>query len=282
MEQLQTLPAKLPPEESEGGSRNMDKSYEIGTTRELVDRHIERHGQDYGGRDYSDMYITAAMLAEIGGYSKEKARKALKYFSKRGILVEVIRNGRESYYALSSEYTGRDSDTVKSRVEAVDTVKDLLNSAQTGISRQRYWELFDERVEDSDVLEASGEWKGHYYKIPKDGPHLSFHTKLKRQDVSVSFVIGEIDGAERIYDYLKSKSRAIESELGYEVEWLGPEDSLTSEYARITDHHPDEDTFGNISESPDEYLDWLLERGEDFERAFDPHFEDAVIEIFQG
>lgn len=280
----QNAPAKIPRRDSTPASRNSEATFEVGTARDLVDTHIEVEGTDYDGRDYRDMFITAPMLAEIVGCSTEAARQRLKHFHKHGILQQITERGRETYYELDSRFTGRDRETVTSRSGAVDTVKELFATAQEGIPRDRFWELFEERLGESDVLDPAGEADDkHWYRIQlASSAHLSFHTKKRERDVSVNLVIETDPESSATYDYLVSKRTEIEDALGYEVEWCGPDDegSLETEYARICYHHPDEETYRIVSESPETYLDWLVEHGERFTQAFSTPLNEAVTASF--
>lgn len=280
----QNAPAKILPRESRQPIRKMEHSFKTGTSRELVSKHIKRKGRDYNGRDYRDIYITAQMIANIEGCSDEAARQRLKYFEKRGILEKITENGRETYYAVASQFTGRDQNTIPSREEAVEAAKELFATAQEGIPRQQYWERFENRLSNSDVLDPEGTPEDkHWYRIQlSELGHLSFHVKKRERDVSVNLVVEESEQAEMVYDHLLSNAMEIESALGYEVEWCGPNDegSLETEYARIRHLHPDSATYRHVSESPEEYLDWMVDHGERFAEAFDEPLEEALITSF--
>jgi len=126
----QTVPSKKVPEPSNQPTRNHDRSDDVCTARKTVDSYTETHGMDYEGRAHEDVYITARLLAEVVGLSKETARRRLKYFEERGVVKTTIDDGYRNCYELTDEFSALNDENIRSEAEVADTAKKLLALAE--------------------------------------------------------------------------------------------------------------------------------------------------------
>lgn len=130
LEVQQTVPAKKVPEPSNQPKRNHNRNDEACTGREVVDQHITTHASDYRGRTNADVYITAPMLAEVVGYSKETARRRLNYFEEMGVVETTTDDGYRNCYELTDEFSALGDDKIRSQTEVTDAAKELLSRAK--------------------------------------------------------------------------------------------------------------------------------------------------------
>jgi DNA-binding transcriptional ArsR family regulator len=130
IEVQQTVPSKKVPEPSNQPTRNHDRPDEVCTARETVDSYTMAHGEDYEGRAHADVYITARLLAEVVGFSKETARRRLKYFEEQGVVKTTIDDGYRNYYELTDEFSALSDENIRSETEVADTAKKLLALAE--------------------------------------------------------------------------------------------------------------------------------------------------------
>lgn len=130
IEVQQTVPAKKVPEPSNQPKRNHNQDDEACTAREVVNEYSQTHAADYRGRTHADVYITAPMLAEIVGYSKETARRRLNYFDDVGVVETTIDDGYRNCYELTDEFSALGDDKIRSQTEVTDTAKEILSRAE--------------------------------------------------------------------------------------------------------------------------------------------------------
>lgn len=130
IELQQTVPCKKVPEPSNQPTRNHDRSDGVCTAREAVDSYMMTHGVDYEGRAHEDVYITAGLLAEVVGFSKETARRRLKYFEDQGVVETTLDDGYRNYYELTGEFSALKDENIRSQTEVADIAKKLLTLAE--------------------------------------------------------------------------------------------------------------------------------------------------------
>lgn len=130
IEVQQTVPSRKVPEPSNQPTRNRDRPDEVCTARETVRAHISSRGMDYEGREFEDVYITARLLAEVVGFSKETARRRLNYFEEQGVVETKIDDGYRHYYELTDEFSALSDENIRSATEVADTAKRLLALAK--------------------------------------------------------------------------------------------------------------------------------------------------------
>lgn len=125
-----TVPCKQEPEPSNTPVRGNERPDEACTGREKVMSYIHEHGEDYNGRSMTDVHITARLLAEVVGYSKETARRRLNYFEDVGVVEQApIEDGYRNYYVLADDFTGLSDTNIRSESEIADAAKQLLSFA---------------------------------------------------------------------------------------------------------------------------------------------------------
>lgn len=133
--------------------------------------------------------------------------------------------------------------------------------------QEEYWTEFRDRIEDSDTpLSARKPKPQHWYNNPigKSGFKLQFTTNTVENNLYAQLIIK--DDAEA-YQELESDRERIEAEMGEELLWRPPEDAQrdSSNRSKITLRRS-----GDLTEQEDweEYLDWMMERGEKFHEVF--------------
>lgn len=98
------------------------------TGRERVQRFIGKNSEDYCGRSFHDVYITASALADVLGCSNQTARRRLDYFEEQGV-IERIHSARVKNYMLTKELTGADEDLLRSRPEIIHNARKIIYAA---------------------------------------------------------------------------------------------------------------------------------------------------------
>jgi hypothetical protein len=132
--------------------------------------------------------------------------------------------------------------------------------------QEEFWTEFRNRIEDRDTpLSARKPYPQHWYNNPigKVGFELSFIFNTRDNELRAQLII-EDDG--EAYQQLIEQSQQIESEFGSELTWKAPEETRSGkERSRIivtkSVDVTDQDQW-------DEYLDWLIEYGEQFHEVF--------------
>lgn len=132
--------------------------------------------------------------------------------------------------------------------------------------QEEFWTEFRDRIEDRDTpLSARKPNPQHWYNNPigKTGFELAFILNSRDNELRAELIIR--DNAEA-YHQLIGQSQQIESEFERELTWHEPEETragkersriIVSKSADVTDQ-----------DQWDEYLDWMIEHGEQFHEVF--------------
>jgi hypothetical protein len=138
--------------------------------------------------------------------------------------------------------------------------------SETKQLQEEYWTEFRNRIESSDTPLSSRKPKPqHWYNNPigKSGFKLQFTTNTRENNLYAQVIIKDDPEA---YQALESEREAIESEMGEELLWSPPEDAQRdSNRSKITLRRA-----GDLDEREnwDEYLEWMMDRGERFHEVF--------------
>ena len=132
--------------------------------------------------------------------------------------------------------------------------------------QEEFWTEFRDRIEDRETpLSARKPNPQHWYNNPigKTGFELAFILNSRDNELRAELIIR--DNAEA-YRQLIDQSQQIESEFDHELTWHEPEETRAGkERSRIVVTKPadvtDQDRW-------DEYLDWMIEHGEQFHGVF--------------
>lgn len=137
---------------------------------------------------------------------------------------------------------------------------------ETKRMQEEFWTELRDRIKQKDTpLRPRTPEPHHWYSNPigKTGFNLSFTFNSRENKIYCLLLIR--DDAEA-YQALRSEREDIESIVGADVDWVPPSETDTEkERAKIRVSHP-----ANLKsrEDWDDYLAWIIKRGEEFHEAF--------------
>jgi hypothetical protein len=148
--------------------------------------------------------------------------------------------------------------------EKAQRPEDELN--ETEELREEFWTEFRDLIEQRNTpLSARKPFPDYYYNNPigKAGFELQFTIKVSESELGVALVIR--DDADAYWELAESQDE-INAQFDQEVNWEDPEETragkerskiTVTKHANVTD-----------AEQWDEYLNWMLENGEQFHEVF--------------
>jgi hypothetical protein len=106
-----------------------DDSRAACTARTRVHQYISKVGDDYHGRKFEDIYISAPALADVLNCSNKTARRRLSYFEDEGI-VYYNSDSKIKHWQLTDKIAATADETVRTEGQIINAAQAALQAAE--------------------------------------------------------------------------------------------------------------------------------------------------------